>query len=146
MLQCVGVTGFTTLSRYTSTRIALVGGVFTTLPVLVLLTIPFGLDALFECPTLSLISVIVLIGAVQGCIGALVWKGKVYTVIDGETIPGVLGVGSAMLAGVLGGFLLVLYLHTFVTVRQCFFQKEKPPHGLASPLGMKVAEAENNPR
>jgi hypothetical protein len=85
------------------------------------------------------------IGAVQGCIGAVVWKGKIYTVIDGETIPGILGVGHASFAGALGGYLVFALTETYVFVRHGFPLREMSPHGQARPLGAELEEmAEKN--
>jgi len=142
---------FTALSPYASfVRIALTGGCFTTPPVLVLLTIPFSADELFDWDhpftLLHLYAVNILIGTVQGCIGAMVWKGRVYTVVDGETIPGVLGVGSASVAGALGGAAVFHAALLFVLVRRHFFLKVEHPHGQVRPLGMEPGEAEKGQR
>ena len=148
ILEFFGVSGFAAIPQVGSTiRIALVGGAFTTLPVLALLTIPIGLDELFEyrTPYFLFFVAVLLIGAVQGCIGAMLWKGKVYTVVDGEAIPGVLGVGNATLAGVLGAWLLVGNLSNFVMIRGYFFPKKKSLQAQARLLDTELEEAEKEP-
>ena len=71
------------------------------------LTVSFGPTELPDLPdaVFSLLLVIVLIGTTQGCIGAMVWKERtVYTAVNSQTLPGVLGVGGATLASTLKSF------------------------------------------
>ena len=112
--------------------------------VLVLLAVPFDLhDALLVYPNVLLFHLgSALIGAVQGYIGATVWKGKIYTVVDGETIPGVLGVGHATLAGSLGSWLLFSLFSNCVFFRTYFLSKKKSSHGPARLLSTEPGEVE----
>jgi len=117
LLQSLGVPGFTTLPPHTSGKIGLVGGVFTALPVLALRSIPSDLSRSLECPYIIVFFLaIVAIGAAQGYVGARMWKGKIYMVIGGRRLPGVLGVGSASLAGAVGALILVVIAISFLAI------------------------------
>ena len=117
LLQSFGVPGFTTLPPYTSGKIGLVGGVFTALPVLAMRSIPSDLSRSLECPYVVVFFIaIIAIGAAQGYVGARMWKGKIYTVIGGQRLPAVLGVGRASLAGAVGALSLVVMTLSFMAI------------------------------
>lgn len=88
--------------------------------VLILLTTPFRLQDLFEYFNYGLIPLSVLGGAAHGCIGALISKGSVS-----EESDGVLGVGSASIAGAIGGYLLVAHIFCLFIVREHFRSGEE---------------------
>ena len=56
--------------------------------------------------TATIILFMRLIGASQGCIGAMVWRGGIYELANGQALPGVLGATSAAGVGALGGVLI----------------------------------------
>ena len=117
LLQSFGVPGFTTLPPHTSGKIGLVGGIFTALPVLAMRSIPSDLSRSLECPFIVVFFLaIIAIGAAQGYVGAKMWKGKIYTVIGGQRLPAVLGVGSASLAGAVGALSLVVMTLSFMAI------------------------------
>lgn len=139
LLQGLGVPGFTTLPPDTSLRIGLVGGAFTALPVLALRTIPSELSDSFECSYVVVFFLaIVAIGAAQGYIGAKMWKGRIYMVINNEKLPGVLGVGRASLAGAVGALILVGATVGFMVISTLllgyFLPKERDPHRRIHPI------------
>lgn len=152
LLQSLGVPGFTTLPPYTSLRIGLAGGAFTALPVLALRAIPSELSDSFDCSYVVIfLLAIIAIGAAQGYVGARMWKGRIYTIIGGEKLPGVLGVGSASLAGAVGALVLVGATICFLTVGALlldhFFPKERLPPGRTRPIHPEQpgpVEAERN--
>jgi hypothetical protein len=96
---------------------------------------------------------IIAIGAAQGYVGAKLWKGRIYMMIDGEKLPGVLGVGSASLAGAVGALILVGVTVGFLVVStlliEYFFPKERDPHGRIrspDPGQLELAETEQQQR
>jgi hypothetical protein len=139
LLQCLGVPGFTSLPPHTSIRIGLVGGVFTALPVLAMRTVPSDLSDSFECSyVLVFFLAIIAIGAAQGYVGARMWKGRIFRVIGGQKLPGVLGVGSASLAGAVGALFLVGVTVGFLTIStlllEHFYPKDRRRFGRTRPL------------
>lgn len=149
LLQRFGVPGFTVLPPHTSGKIGFVGGVVTALPVLAMRTIPSDLSQSLECPYVVVFFLaIIAIGAAQGYVGAKMWKGRIYTVIDDQRLPGVLGVGSASLAGAVGALFLVVLAVGFVLISTlvlavCFPKDRR--RGRVHPLGPpppEVAEVE----
>ena len=151
LLQTLGVPGFTTLPPDSSLRIGLVGGAFTAIPVLALRAIPSELSDSLECSYVAIFFLaIVAIGAAQGYVGAKMWKGRIYVVIDGEKLPGVLGVGNASLAGAVGALVLVgitvgLLLLTVVLLEYFFPKEARNPHGRTrppNPIQVQPPEAE----
>ena len=154
LLQTLGVPGFTTLPPYTSLRIGLVGGAFTALPLLALRTTPSELSDSLQCSYVVVFFLaIVAIGAAQGYVGAKMWKGRIYIIIGGEKLPGVLGVGNASLAGAVGALVLVGFAVGFLVISvlllQRFFPKERPAHQrtrLTDPVQLELAEAEQHQR
>ncbi|KAF9646995.1 hypothetical protein BDM02DRAFT_3117705 [Thelephora ganbajun] len=154
LLQSLGVPGFTALPPYTSGKIGLVGGVLTALPVLAMRTIPSDLSRSLECPyTVTFFLAIIAIGGAQGYLGARMWKGKIYVVIDDQKLPGVLGVGSASLAGAVGALSLVALTICFMVISALLFTflipKDRYPRGRAhphDPVPPEFAEVEQNQR
>lgn len=103
LLHGLGVPGFTLLPSHTSNEIGVVGGIFTALPVLAMRSIPSDLIKLLGCSCEAvLLPAVVAIGAAQGYVGGKMWERSIYTVIDGQELPGVLGARSASLAGAIG--------------------------------------------
>jgi len=138
LLHTLGVPGFTTLPPYTSGKIGFVGGVFTALPVLAMRTIPSDLSRSLECPYVVVFFLAtVAIGAAQGYVGAKVWKGRIYVVVDNQRLPGVLGVGSASLAGAVGALCLVVTavgcLVVSTLILAYYFPKDRHPSGRPRP-------------
>ena len=154
LLHGLGVPGFTTLPPYTSGKIGLVGGVFTALPVLAMRAIPSDLSRSLECPYVVVFFLaIIAIGAAQGYVGAKMWKGRIYMVIGDQRLPGVLGVGSASLAGAVGALCLVVMAVACLVISTLalafFFPSDRHPSGRARPLDPappEPAEAEQNQR
>lgn len=154
LLQNLGVPGFTTLPPYTSLRVGLVGGVFTALPLLALRTIPSELSDSFQCSfVVALLLAIVAIGAAQGYVGAKMWKGRIFIIMGGEKLPGVLGVGRASIAGAVGALILVgfaaILLSIIILSLQYLSPKERHPHRRTRPLDpvqLELAEAEQHQR
>jgi len=152
LLQNLGVPGFTTLPPYTSGKIGFVGGAFTALPILAMRTIPNDLSRSLECPYVVIFFLaIIATGAAQGYVGARMWKGRIYVVIGGQRLPGVLGVGSASLAGAMGALFLVVVTTSFLVVTTLllafFFPKERHPHRRPrpfDPVQPEPAEVEQN--
>jgi len=154
LLHTLGVPGFTTLPPYTSGKIGFVGGIFTALPVLAMRAIPSDLSRSLECPYVVVFFLaIIAIGAAQGYVGAKMWKGRIYVVIDNQKLPGVLGVGSASLAGAVGALCLVvmavgcLVVGTLILAR--YFPKDRHPSGRPrppDPAPLEPAEVEHNQR
>ena len=130
LLHRFGVPGFTTLPPHTSAKIGLLGGVFIALPLLAMRTIPSDLSRSLECPFMVVLFLaIVAIGAAQGYVGAKMWKGRIYVVIDDQRLPGVLGVGSASLAGAVGALSLVLITIGFLVICTLLFAFFSPKDG-----------------
>lgn len=154
LLQSLGVPGFTTLPPHTSGKIGLVGGVFTALPVLAMRTIPSDLSQSLDCPyVVTFFLAIVAIGAAQGYVGARMWKGRIYMIIGGQRLPGVLGVGSASLAGAVGALFLVIATSGFMIISilllSFFSPKERHPRRRPRslhPVPPEVEEAIENQR
>lgn len=156
LLHTLGVPGFTALPPYTSLRIGLVGGVFTALPLLALRTIPSELSDSLQCSfVVVFLFAIVAIGAAQGYVGAKMWKGRIYIILGGEKLPGVLGVANASLAGAVGALILVGLIVGFFVVSvfllERFFPKERNPHPHRQtppldPVHPGLAEAEQHQR
>jgi len=154
LLQTFGVPGFTTLPPYTSGKIGFVGGVFTALPVLAMRTIPSELSRSLECPYMVVFFLaIIAIGAAQGYVGARMWRGKIFMVIGNQRLPGVLGVGSASLAGAVGALFLVFITLGFLVISTLllafFFPKDGRPrerHRPPVPVPPELAEVEQNQR
>lgn len=147
LLQSFGVPGFTTLPPHTSGKIGLVGGVFTALPVLAMRSIPSDLSRSLECPYVIVFFIaIIAIGAAQGYVGARMWKGKIYTVIGGQRLPGVLGVGSASLAGAVGALSLVIMTLSFMAISTLIlsfvYPKDRFQRERARPLNLAPPEHE----
>lgn len=144
LLQCLGVPGFTTLPPYTSGKIGLIGGVFIALPVLAMRTIPSDLSRSLECPyALVFFLAVIAIGAAQGYVGAKIWKGKIYTVIGDQRLPGVLGVGNASLAGAVGALFLVIITMSFMIISTLLFAFILPKE---RDRGRRVRRLEPGPR
>lgn len=147
LLYSLGVPGFTTLPPHTSGKIGLVGGIFTALPVLAMRTIPSDLSQSLECPYVVVFFLaIVAIGAAQGYVGARMWRGKIYTVIGDQRLPGVLGVGNASLAGAVGALSLVVITTGFLVLTTLLlafiFPKERHPGRRARRLDPGLQELE----
>ena len=106
--------GFNTVSPYTSIRIGLVGGAYTSSLVLGGAYITHDMvDDGFLLSTL-LCGIMLIIGGIQGGIGSIVlcqWS----VVVDGQEVPDVLGTGGASVVGYLGGIL------AFVIAAICVF-------------------------
>ena len=121
--------GFTVLPPHTSLRIGLVGGALIT-PLFFPLR-PTGFNTvhfLIFLPHAFFIAV--FLGATQGLVGSTLWKDRVFEEIDGQIVPGVLGVWSAIIAGGLGGWLAFGLMTLVLIVRYFLFEyilgKEDP--------------------
>lgn len=137
LLSSLGIPGFTTLSPHTSQEIGLVGGAFIALPVLAMRNIPHDLDHFLGCFNGVVVlpcMIVIAIGAAQGYVGAKIWEGKVFTVIDGQELPGVLGPGSASLAGAVGALCMVVASMVLLisALLFAFFFLEDPREGARS--------------
>jgi len=154
LLHSLGVPGFTSLPPYTSGKIGFVGGAFTALPVLAMRAIPSDLSRSLECPYVVVFFLATIaIGAAQGYVGARMWKGRIYVVVGGQRLPGVLGVGSASLAGAVGASCLVVTavgcLAVSTLILAFCFPKDRHPSGRPRPLNPpppEPAEVEQNQR
>ena len=154
LLHTLGVPGFTTLPPYTSGKIGFVGGIFTALPVLAMRAIPSDLSRSLECPyVVTFFLATIAIGAAQGYVGAKMWKGRIYIVVDNQKLPGVLGVGSASLAGAVGALCLVVTavgcLVVSTLILAFYFPKDRHPNGRPrphDPAPLEPAEVEQNQR
>ena len=97
-------------------------------------TVPSDLSRSLECPYVVVFFLaIVAIGAAQGYVGAKMWKGRIYMVIGGQKLPGVLGVGNASIAGAVGALSLVVTTMSFLVISTLLlafiFPKERHRRG-----------------
>lgn len=95
--------GFNTISPSTSIRIGFTGGPFTS-PLVTWLDLT-SFDSTKESSVVSITTTLllpmVILGVVQGFFGAMILDGGA-AIVDGQVIPGALGVGGACIAGGVG--------------------------------------------
>lgn len=114
--------GLNTVSPWTSIRIGLVGGAFTSPLVLGGAYFPTGLLDL-ECAEvlIFLAGPMIIIGGIQGFIGSMVLYGR-SVVIDGQEVPDVLGTSGASVVGYMGGLSAFVAVMIFVALRNRFLR------------------------
>jgi len=106
LLRALGLPGYT-LPAFTSTELGAIGGLLLALPILSLRTLPQDLSDSLQTPIhITFFSSVVVVGGLQGYVGAKVLNG--YKII--------LGVGCATLAGATGALMLVIFVMALFAV------------------------------